>query len=137
MNSQTQYESFENRRKYPRLIMQIPVKVQNQHGLNLDARLHDISPDGLQIRCEQESAELIHPGGKQITKNTQASVVIGFRLPQNEASIEIIVRCSICYFVVLEDSGPDEVAFGLQFRQFEGDSLRHIKQFFLSEMEPA
>ncbi len=137
MKSRSQYESFEDRRKYPRLIMNLPVKVKNQQGRYIEAKLHDISPDGLQLRCNRKTAELIHPGGRQIVDDAQPSIGVGFNLTVNEQSREIIVRCSVCYFVLLEDNESDEAAFGLCYRQFKGESLRHIKEFFLSEMEPA
>jgi PilZ domain-containing protein len=136
MKSAPQFERLEDRRKYPRLKLQIPVQVQNQNGKRVAAILYDISPDGLQLRCDRKIADIIHPGGKQIAETDQPSVTVGFNLLQNGTNTEIIVRCSICYFALLTSSENNEVAFGLCFRQFKGKCLQHIKQFFLSEMEP-
>jgi len=135
MKSRTEHESFEDKRKYPRLIMRSLVKLQYQAGGYVDAKLHDISPDGIQLRCDRDSARLIHPSGEQIKGQQKPRVSVTFNLIQNDDSSRIIVSCSICYFAALTD-GSNEMAFGLQFRKFEGDSLRLIKRFFLSEMEP-
>lgn len=47
MNSASQCEVKEDKRKYPRLVLQIPVKVHIENGLYADASLHDLSPEGL------------------------------------------------------------------------------------------
>ena len=137
MKPAVQFDSFEDKRKYPRLKLHIPVKVQSQNGKCVNAKLYDISPDGLQIRCDQEMARVIHPGGKQIPENDQPSVTVGFNLLHNGTNTEIIVRCSICYFALPASGANNEYAFGLRFRQFKGKCRQHIKRFFLSEMEPA
>ena len=59
MNSTSPCEVKEDKRKYPRLVLQIPVKVHIEQGYYADAFLHDLSPDGLQIRCGQETAREI------------------------------------------------------------------------------
>ncbi|MFT5134531.1 MAG: hypothetical protein ACI9SC_003010 [Gammaproteobacteria bacterium] len=115
----------------------MPVKVQYENGKYVKANLHDLSPDGLQIRCDQDTANKIHPAQTQILKNAQPSIVVGFSLPKTDVNIEIIVKCSICYFGLLPPGTSNEVAFGLQFKQFSGDCRQHIKKFFLSEMESA
>ncbi len=137
MKPATQLKSFEDRRKYPRLRLDIPVKVKYQSDKFVEARLYDISPDGLQIRCDQPTAGLIHPSGKPIPEHAQPSVLIGFTLPANNENSEIIVKFSIWYFALLTDGAINEVAFGLCFRQFKGDCRQRISQYFLSEMEPA
>ena len=137
MNPIAEFEAYENRRSYPRLNLLVPVKVQYENGKYAKAELHDISPDGLQIRCDQETANKIHPAQTRILKNAQPSIVVGFSLPQTDVNTEIIVKCAICYFALLTTDTSNEVAFGLQFKQFSGDCRQQIKKFFLSEMESA
>ena len=136
MNSTSQFEVKEDKRKYPRLVLQIPVKVHIENGLYADASLHDLSPDGLQIRCDQETAHEIDTFSKKNLFKNRPSISVKFALPRTNNNTGIVVRCSICYFVSLPLKENDDVAFGLQFRQFSGDSLQQIKRFFLSEMEP-
>lgn len=136
MKSTTQFDAFEDRRMYPRLNLQIPVRVKCQNNVYVNARLHDISPDGLQLRCDQTSAELIHPSGEYIVENNLATVTVGFNLPQNDERSEIIVQCSICHFTLLTSGESNEVVFGLLFKQFKDNCRQRIKLFFISEMEP-
>jgi hypothetical protein len=136
MNSDTQFEALDEKRKYPRLNLHIPVKVQYAHGEFVEATLHDISPDGLQIRCDPSTAGIIYPSGRYILEDNQPSVTVGFSLHKQGEKEEIIVKCSICYFALLTGGECKEVAFGLHFKQFKGNCLQQIKQFFISEMEP-
>ena len=136
MNSTSQCEVKEDKRKYPRLVLQIPVKVHIEQGLYADAFLHDLSPDGLQIRCGQETAREIDTISKKNLFKDRPSISVEFALPRTNNNTEIVVKCSICYFAPLPSEENEDVAFGLQFRQFSGDSLQQIKDFFLSEMEP-
>ena len=66
MKSASQCEVKEDKRKYPRLVLQIPVKVHIENGLYADSSLHDLSPEGLQIRCDQETTYEIDTFGKKI-----------------------------------------------------------------------
>ena len=136
MNSTSQIEVKDDRRKYPRLVLQIPVNVHIEYGKYADACLYDLSPDGLQIRCDQETANQIDTLSKKNLYKDKPSITVEFALPQTNNRAVIVVKCSICYFSPLPAKANDDVALGLQFRQFSGDSLQQIKDFFLSELEP-
>ena len=137
MNSASQCEVLQDRRKYPRLLLFIPVKVHIGDDLYVDALLHDVSPDGLQIRCDQETADQIHAAGNKNSFWGKPSLEIEFTLPNREKKIEIVVKCTITYFTALPERADNDVAFVLHFRRFGGDSLRLLKSFLYSEMEPA
>ena len=133
----SQNKTFEDRRKYPRLILQIPLKVHIGNGLYALACLHDISPDGMQIRCNKQTEGQIHAIAKIREGREKPSIMVEFKLPNDPTNEAIVVKCRICYFGPLTAGAKDDVAFGLQFAQFSGTSLKKIKHFFLSEMEPA
>ena len=137
MKAANQYEVFENRRKYPRLVLLVPVKVCLQAGVDVDAQLHDISPDGMQIRCNEEIATRIKDGCTRSGEKNRPSILLEFELPGSGSSIKIDVECSICYAVTLKGESSNNIAFGLQFKQFKGKSLQQIKEFFLNELESA
>jgi len=136
MNSASQCEVKEDKRKHPRLVHQISVKVHIKHGLYADDSLHDLLPDGLQIRCDQETVHETDTIRKIYLFKDRPSVSIKFALRQTNNITGIVVKCSVCYFVSLPLKGNDDVASGLQFRQFSGDSPQQIKHFFPGEMEP-
>jgi len=138
INYTNQYKTYEDNRKYPRLKIDLPVKVRYGKGKYIRARIHDISPDGLQIRCDQKSAQLLHSSGKLIEEDKRPSVVVVFKVPYKKAYNKIIVRCQICYFALLGDENVERitVAFGLKFNKFKGDCGKYAGWFIYNEMKP-
>ncbi len=137
MKVANQHEVFERRRMYPRLVLLIPVKICLQAGVNVDAQLQDISPDGMQIRCNEEIATSIKEGCTRTGEKRRPSILLEFELPGASALIKINVECSICYVVTLKGKSSNNIAFGLQFKQFKGKSLQEIQKFFLNELDPS
>ncbi|MFQ5659643.1 MAG: PilZ domain-containing protein [Gammaproteobacteria bacterium] len=136
MNSRQQCEAYEERRKYPRLRCHIPIKVQYKEKKFIHARIHDLSPDGLQIRCDPKTAALLHPGNKLMEKGKGPSVIVAFTLPGRKASRKIVVRCQLYYFALLAEKQIRVAAFGLRFRKFKGECDKFVGQFIIDEMEP-
>tara|TARA_B100000809_G_C14636880_1_gene350693 strand:- start:65 stop:478 length:414 start_codon:yes stop_codon:yes gene_type:complete len=137
MKSINNSDDFEDRRKYPRLTICVPVKVYFDPGKYAEAWLQDMSPDGLQIRCDKELANKINATGEGTLGKKKPSLIVEFVLPHQNSDSKIIAQCSICYSTALPPESNHEIAFGCLFKQFKGDCLTHIKDFFLNELEPA
>ncbi|HKK16438.1 MAG TPA: PilZ domain-containing protein, partial [Gammaproteobacteria bacterium] len=108
------YNQFEERRKYPRVVMGKPVTV-HYNGDHIDAEIHDISADGIQVRCDRKSFQVIHPSGRFIRRENAPIVDISFRLAINGQLNDVKVRGLLYYFVVLSNAGDRDIAFGLRF----------------------
>ena len=137
-NNKTQpYEHYEESRKYPRVKFKHPVQIYLGDGRCVSASIYDISPDGLQIRCNRETAAALNPTGKKIDQKHNLSVNAVFSLPINNEQKKVTVSCKVYYFVIITGNAEEDVAFGLQFKKFEGKSIKYIGRHILSELEPA
>lgn len=137
MDPAHQLSIHDDRRKYPRMKISLPVKVRGHTGKPVKALIYDLSPEGLQIRCDKETANSIHPIDKNIDEGKKPAVVIAFTIPHHKGEREIIIRCKICHFVLLDHESKNEVAFGLRFTKFKDNCDKYISQFFVDEMEPS
>lgn len=133
-----QLAAYEERRKYPRLKINLPVRVRRNQGKQVNAMIYDLSPDGLQVRCTRQTAGLVHPVDRNIDMDNKPVVVVAFNIPHHKGKKEIIARCKICHMILL-DQGPnsEEIAFGMKFTRFKDNCEKYISQFFIQEMEPA
>lgn len=138
MNNTHQYESYEERRKFPRIRIDIPMQIQYDKTKFVHTRIYDISPDGIQFRCDQKTAQLLHPSGKLIEEDKKPSVIVIFTVPYKKVKKEIIVRCQILYFTLLSGKHieNENIAFGLKFNKFEGNSGKYAGWFIYNEMKP-
>jgi hypothetical protein len=91
------YEIHEKRRKYPGIVTQQPVEIKYKTK-TLQATVYDISPDGLQIRCNRNTMREIHSSGEFIRNNNAPLIDVVFSLPIGESHRQIKVACVIYYF---------------------------------------
>ncbi len=56
-------DKLDEQRRYPRLELGIPVAFRNASGQHCVAKLVNIAPDGIQIRCNTATAQILHPSG--------------------------------------------------------------------------
>ncbi len=126
-------EMYEGRRKYPRIVIDTPVLIQKSKKKHINAAVHDISLDGVQVRCNRESARLLHPSGKFIKENKGPEVEIAFYIPFEDGPEEINVFCQIYYLAVIPDQ---EIAFGLIFKKFRGNSGNLVDRFIMETIAP-
>ena len=129
------YEHYEEARKYPRIRMKLPVQLYVD-DCEYNASIFDVSPDGLQVRCNRETAAGINPKGKKINPDDNIIVKAVFSLPIKNESKQISVSCKLYYFVLLSDEKEEDIAFGLQFKKFDGNTVKYIGRHILSELEP-
>ena len=95
-----------------------------------------MSPDGLQVRCSRETAAGINPKGKKIKEEDNIFIQAIFSLPINDELEKVSVSCKLYYFVLVSGEQGEDVAFGLQFKKFQGNTVKFIGRHILSELEP-
>jgi hypothetical protein len=127
------YDMYEEKREYPRVNVNALTVIEKKDEYEINAILHDISPDGVQLRCNRKNAHIIHPSGKFISEKTAPKVLLKFSLPIDGKEKEIIVQSKIYYFSIIE---IDVVAFGAKFIQFEKFSGRHIDDYIMKSVVP-
>lgn len=135
--SEQPYDFYEELRKYPRIKIKLPIKLFIDGDKYVNANIYDISPDGLQIRCNREVAVTLNPSGKKIKAEDELLVRTEFELPLNDGQKRISVECKLYYFVMIPDEADEDIAFGLKFKTFSGKSIKYIGRHILNELEPA
>jgi len=102
----------------------------------LDAVARDISPDGLQVRCDRKTMQVIHPGGEFITKDNAPDLEVVFSLVTGGKAHEIRTACRMFYFILLPEEDEHDVAFGAQFLAFQGTSKKYIEKYISDMIMP-
>jgi hypothetical protein len=106
------YQQLESRRAYPRLQLRLPVQIGLTGGQVVCARIYNLSPDGMQIRCDPGAALVINPSGRAISPGNGPEVLVAMRLHHGPDMRTQVIRCRVSY--VLPES-PKEVIIGLTF----------------------
>ena len=125
---------YEEKRRYPRIDMRLPVIVTTGDNEVLQARLRDISAEGMQIRCDPEIAGRLHPQRTQIMPGAGPEVMVRVELTTADGTRPLAGRARLCYIAV---KSPEEIAFGLQFVHLPLDSKKLLADFILECMQPA
>jgi hypothetical protein len=119
-------------RAYPRVPLEVPVAFRNGSGQHCAARLHNLSPGGLQVRCNIATARIIHPaGGYMLESNRpllQATAVLP--LASGPASLSLAVR--LLYALVAGEHAY--CVLGFQFLDPRPKAQRIIDTFFAEQL---
>jgi len=133
MDKSKTHEYHEEKREYPRIILNSPVNILYKIH-QLDARIHDISPDGLQIHADSESLKKINPDNEEFSEANAPLLDITFCLKLYEMEMRINALCKISYTNPLPEAENKDVAYGLKFINFEGDGSSQLDAFITQEM---
>lgn len=128
------HEVFEGRRKYPRIKIESPASIKVSKESIVEAIVHDVSIDGLQIRCDRETASIIHPSGKFIRSGKRPKVEVTFFLHVDGEEEVIIAACVVYYLAVIPET--NEIAFGLFFNKIISNKLKVIERFIMDYLVP-
>ncbi|MBW3567432.1 MAG: PilZ domain-containing protein, partial [Proteobacteria bacterium] len=116
----------DDRRDFPRIETEHSVELVDGDGSAFPTLALDISLTGMQLLCDQPTAERIAPGGE--TKNGDGSpreLVARLRVKCRDGNRERIgVHCSVMSVRKVE---PDEFRIGVKFTGFEGDSYHALE----------
>ena len=133
MSKLKSHEHHEDRREYPRIVIDSPVNILYKMQ-QMEARIHDISPDGLQIRTDRKSLKKINPGNENFTDANAPLLDVTFRLKLFEMDMRINALCEMYYSNSLQDDKDRDVVCGLKFINFEGDGSLQLEAFIAQEM---
>lgn len=135
MQNYRPYKIHEDRRQYPRIIINCPADI-NYEDKTLKAIVHDISPDGLQMRCNRKTLQAIHPDGTYIKDNNAPGMDVTFLLSTGKWQSEVKTYCKMYYFVLLPEKVEEDVAFGLKFIEFKEGGAKYVVDFIEDAMTP-
>jgi hypothetical protein len=126
-------ERLDEHREHPRLDMNCDVGFRNAAGQHCVAKLLNMSPDGLQIRCNVATAQVLHPAGGKICP-AHASIVqteVALSLPRGESMLSVCAR--LTYLTTL----PEEprCLMGLRFLEPRPTAQRVLEEFFTAQRQ--
>ena len=117
-------------RHQPRVIVNLPMQIRLDDGQFFNAIVHDVSPDALQIRCDQKTAQLLSPLDN--ASSSPHTAHIRLHLPFNAGSLSLSADCEIIHQSACDH---EQVAFGLRFVEFSGVGARILKIFIEASMK--
>lgn len=127
------YEVYEERRQYPRIELGAPVELFLPGQEKAACLAYNVSPDGLQVRCNRQTAARINPGGRPIREDSAFEVGVSLVFPLKSGPRPCRARCRVLYFALV---AADTVAFGMRFVKFRGDDRDAVLRFIQQSLEP-
>ncbi len=120
-------------RHYPRVAIEIPVAFRNSSGQHCAARLCNLSPEGLQVRCNLVTAQMIYPRGGKLPREKQPILQATAVLPLAGGGQETLsAGVRLLYFTV--DEVHPTCILGLQFLSLRPKARRIIDTFFAEQL---
>jgi hypothetical protein len=125
-------EKLDEQRRYPRVELKTEVGFRNASGQHCTARLLNIAPDGIQIRCNVAAAQMLHPCGGKICPDNSPILQTEIRVPIAGAEAMLSVCARLTYLATL----PEEprCVMGLRFLQPRPTAQRILNEFFAAQL---
>ncbi len=122
-------EKYEEKRKYPRIIVDCPATLFFSEDQETEVLIHDICPGGIQVRCDKKTAHILKSEKDKATYDFGMT----FILPLEGERIKITVRCRLVYMIKIDEA---IFATGMQFTSMDNANRKTLKRFIESSMEP-
>ena len=114
-----------DRRSLPRVTLRCPGKVILPGGDVVNVMIHDLSRDGLPMRCGQKAAHAINPDGKAIKDGASPpEIQVLFYVPLDSGKGRVKAKGKLMYFSLI---APDIVALGLKFKSISSGGVEHLR----------
>ena len=124
---------YENRRRVPRVAMRLPALITTKDAKVLNVTVRNISADGVQVRCDPETARAIHPKATAIPPQGGAKLLLRFQLPVRGKEHPFAARCHLRYMAALRKG---EIAFGVKFDKIPLAGKAVLATYLVDAMRP-
>ncbi len=114
-----------DRRALPRVTLNCSGKVILPNGDIVNVMIHDLSRDGLQIRCGKKAAHAIYPEGKAIKDGApRPEIQVLFYVPVDSGKGRVKAKGKIMFFSLI---APDIIALGMKFKSISSSGVEHLR----------
>jgi hypothetical protein len=120
-------------RRFIRIVPGQPIPVRLPDGTVREDIVYDISPAGMQLRCNEATAKKVHPLDEPLGVDDLPRIDLQITLPVTGKNEALSVKCKLCFVKNMPD---DTVGMGVFFEQFEGDLSEDFQQFIQESLEP-
>ena len=122
-----------DRRALPRVTLRCPGKVILAGGDVVNVIIHDLSRDGLQLRCGKKAAHAINPDGKAIKDGVSPpEIQVLFYVPLDSGKGRVKAKGKLMYFSLI---APDIMALGLKFKSISSGGIEHLRSVVKAALE--
>lgn len=121
-------DQFGEQRQHPRLALEIPVAFRNAQGQHCAAKLCNISPDGLQVRCNVVTAQIVHPVGGRIGEANKPILQATLAVPVGSGFETLSLGVRLQYLTILADE--PRCVLGFSFLNLRPKARRIVEGFF-------
>ncbi len=122
-----------DRRALPRVTLKCPGKVILPGGDIVNVMIHDLSRDGLQLRCGKKAAHAINPDGKAIKDGVSPpEIQVLFYVPLDSGKGRVKAKGTLMYFSLI---APDIMALGLKFKSISSGGVEHLRSVVKAALE--
>jgi hypothetical protein len=119
---------FDEQRQHARIDLEIPVAFRNAQGQHCAARLCNVSAEGLQVRCNVSTAQIIHPTGGRIGGANQPILQATLALPLGAGHETLSLGVRLQYLTVVDDD--PRCVLGFSFLNLRPKARRIVEHFF-------
>jgi hypothetical protein len=124
----------QDRRSMPRVEIECSGMALLPDGKVIDVIIHDVSRDGLQIRCSKVEAQSINPSGEAIQDNENApEIQVQFDVPLESGPGRVMAQGKLMYFCLI---APDIAAFGMRFKSISSEGVSNLRTVVRAALEP-
>jgi hypothetical protein len=125
-------EKLDDQRHYPRIELDVSVGFRNGSGQHCVAKLVNISPDGVQVRCNVASAQMLHPNGGKICRSNAPIVQTAIGLPFDDGTETLSVCAQLLYLTTVSEE--PRCVVGLRFLDPRPKAQRILERFFADHL---
>lgn len=124
--------TLDEQRAYPRISLHVPVAFRNGAGEHCAARLCNLSPDGMQVRCNATSAQIIHPQLGRLQPGNLPILQATAVLPMVAGQETLTVGVRLLYLTQAPE--PPACILGFQFLALRPKARRIVDTFFEEQL---
>jgi len=124
-------EVLERSRKYPRIVVDRPAEMIPESGEIFRVRAYDISPDGVQLRCDPATAGRFDVDGALADGGVKVHLRLALPVKEEVASIKMLGRLAW-----KKQLDQNEYAVGMRITEVMGGSAARLQRFIEQSLEP-
>ena len=125
---------FKETRLFPRIKRRLPVLITTDTAEGIYSNIYDLSPEGIQIRCDRAMAFKINPAGLPLNKKKLVNVKVSFPLPVADDVVKITINCEVSYMAIVPDNIDEQFAIGLTFKKEKGQVVSSVGSYIFDEI---
>lgn len=125
---------IKDKRRYPRIEVNAPIEITRNNTPPISSTVHDISPDGMQLRCDAKTGSKLGLLRLEKEGSNGTEIEAALRIQLAEGPLQLNTRNRCCY---VREVLNDYFAIGIEFVHMYDESRDHLMRFVERAIEPA